>query len=210
MPRFREPVSGLTHLGGAIVFLVALLWLLGYTPQDSAERLTVLIFGLSTIAMFMSSAILHLYNGHSRTIFWLRRVDHASIYLVIAGTYTPMAYHFLDDPARWIVLGLVWVMAIVGVIYKMLFLHGRSHLSTLYYLIMGWLVLPFAPQIIEALPLETMVFIIAGGLVYSAGSIVFMLERPNFHHHFGFHELWHLFVLAGCALHFAAITSFVV
>ncbi len=210
MQRFREPVSGFTHLGGAIAAAVGLLVLVLLTREDTAKMISMGVYGLSAVALFLASTVMHLSRGSARKMAWLRTFDHAAIYLLIAGTYTPICYNVLTGTWRWGMLGLIWLLAFAGIVYKLAF-HTRDHslLSTAFYVAMGWAALLVAPRALELLPPGALLLIVAGGVVYSLGAIVFAAKRPNFHPQFGHHEVWHLFVLAGFALHFAAILFYV-
>lgn len=208
----REPFSGLSHLFGVVLSAIGLIWLLSLVQGDWSKVITVSIYGLSTMCMFAASAALHLLKGSPQTLLRLRKLDHASIYLVIAGTYTPIGYHLLSGPSRWMLLGIIWLMAMLGIIYKLRRLdwHGQSYLSTLYYLLMGWFAIVAAPFWLPRVTPQVAALIVGGGIVYTIGAVVFMLERPNLHRHFGFHELWHCFVLGGSALHFFAMALFLI
>lgn len=210
MHRFREPVSGLTHLVSAFLALFGLLWLMIDTWHTPAKMLSLVIYGCCLIFQYIASSALHLINGSERTTLWLRRIDHAAIYLLIAGTYTPIAYNVLQGHWRWGVLGIVWTVALAGCVFKLLFLPGQSRYAAISYLILGWLGIILIPQAVDLLPMNAALMILAGGLVYTVGAVIFTLEKPNFHPQFGFHELWHLFVMVGSSIHFAAIMLYIV
>ena len=211
MQRFREPVSGFTHLGGAIAAIIGMILLVALTREDTAKMISMGVYGLSATALFLASTVMHLSYGSPRLQDWLRSLDHAAIYLLIAGTYTPICYNVLTGTWRWGMLGLIWLLALGGIIYKLATRH-RAHtaLSTAFYVAMGWAALLVLPRALELLPLGALLLIVAGGVIYSLGAVVFATRRPNFHPQFGHHEVWHLFVLAGFALHFAAILFYVV
>ncbi len=209
MHRFREPVSGLTHLAGAILGAAGLVWLVARTWDEPGKMLSMMVYGASLVLLYSASAALHLVKGTPRTILWLARVDHAAIYALIAGTYTPICYNVLTGGWRWGMLSTIWALAVVGIVFKLLYLREAGHLSTLLYVGMGWLALLLLPTLLERLPAAAIWLIAGGGLLYSAGAVIFALRRPNLHPHFGFHELWHLFVLGGSALHFAAVLLYV-
>lgn len=209
MYRFREPVSGFTHLAGALMALAGMVWLVTLTQNDIPKMITVTVYGFSMVMLYSASAALHLVNGSERTIFWLQKIDHAAIFLLIAGTYTPFCYNLLAGEWRWGMLGIIWALAALGVIFK-LFFFWDGHISTLFYVGMGWLAVIFLPQAVRTLDDRALWFIGGGGIIYTLGVIIFALQKPNLHRHFGFHELWHLFVLAGSALHFAAVLLYVI
>ena len=211
--RFREPVSGFTHLIGALLASIGLIWLI-WVVRSSSNDLTllavILIYGLSTIATFLASTVMHLFGG-SKTVFeWLVRIDHAAIYLMIAGTYTHFSYAYVEDPQRSLLLALIWGLALAGIIYKLWWWQCDSWRSTLSYLAMGWLALLLLPQVWGVIQPGALILTVLGGLAYTLGAFVFGLRWPNFNEHWGFHEIWHLFVLAGAACHYFAIAFYIV
>ncbi len=210
MNRFREPVSGFTHLAGALLSAIGLVWLVALTHDDPDKLVSMLVYGFSLIALYSASTVLHLTHGSQRLLNWLRSFDHATIYLLIAGTYTPICYNILSGSWRWGLLSAVWALAEMGIAYKLLF-RRRDHstISTLFYLGMGWMSVIAAPLAIPLLPAGALLLILGGGLLYSVGAVIFAVRRPNFHPYFGFHEVWHLFTMGGSALHFAAIVLYV-
>jgi hemolysin III len=203
MTRLREPVSGLTHLAGALLALAGTIWLATQTESDTAKMVTVLVYGMSMVLLYSASAALHLFNGSENTIFLLRRLDHAAIYMLIAGSYTPFAYNLLTGEWRWGMLGFIWFLAALGIVFK-LFFFWSGHLSTLFYVGMGWLAVIFTPQMLQ-LDSTALGLVVGGGVTYSIGAVIYALQRPNFHAQFGHHEIWHLFVMGGSAMHFAAV-----
>ena len=202
---FREPVSGFTHLLGAVLALAGMIWLLVVSSHDVARIIVSLVYGLSVIATFSASTLMHLYNGSQNVIKWLIRFDHATIYIMIAGTYTPMAYVLLDT--AWFVgmMVAIWGMALGGVIWKLFFYHEDNIWSLAYYLGMGWFSLLLLPHVLQFVNLVAFVLIVCGGLMYTIGAIIFGLKKPNINQWWGHHEIWHLFTLAGFAFHFFAI-----
>jgi hemolysin III len=208
MHRFREPVNGFTHLIGVPLGFAGLLWLISLTHEQPDKMLSMIVYGVSIMLLYAASAMFHLVKGSDQLVLILRRIDHAAIYVLIAGTYTPLVYNILSGTWRWGVLGVIWGLALIGIVYKLLFLRGnRNHISLVTYILMGWigiLVIPHALPLIEG---RVLVFILAGGLAYTIGAVIFALGRPNFHIYFGHHEIWHLFVLAGTTFHFAAVLA---
>lgn len=206
LDRFHEPVSGLTHLGGAVLAAIGMIWLITLTYNTPAKMISVVVYSLCMILCFSASAALHLPKVSDHTRSWLNRFDHAAIYCMIAGTYTPLVYNVLiDDGWRWGSLWVIWGLAALGVVYKLFLYKNEQHLSTLLYVAMGWLSLVLLPQAIPLMHPAAIALIVAGGIVYTIGALVFAIGKPNFHRYFGYHELWHLFVLGGCALHFIAV-----
>lgn len=204
--RFREPVSGFTHLFGAILGLVGLIFLVIVTAGQPSRLIVSVIYSLTMIATFMASTVMHLYVGAPQTIQWLNRLDHSAIYLMIAGTYTPLLTVYMTGTVMVTLLTIVWTLAFGGVIYKLVFWHSKLWISVAYYLAMGWLALPAAPLLFPSLNGMEIFLIVSGGITYSVGAVIFYLQRPNLNEWWGHHEIWHLFVLGGAALHFAAVT----
>lgn len=204
----REPVNAITHLIGAILALIGLIWLLVITYPDIDRVIISLVYGISVILTFTASGIMHLYKGSNTVIDLLIRIDHAAIYLMIAGTYTPIAYVFLDT--AWFIglMVAIWGMALGGIIWKLFFYQSDSWLSLLYYLGMGWFSVILFPKLLPLIDLTGFLLIVSGGIMYTVGAIIFGLKRPNFNEWWGHHEIWHLFVLAGCALHFSSVVYY--
>src|SRR5262245_27648855 len=206
--RFREPVSGFSHLAGAGLAAIGLIGLLIGTADAPSKLIPVMVYGISLVLVYCASSALHLAQGSERTILWLQRIDHASIYLLIAGTYTPFCALLLTGTGRSAMLILIWALAAVGAIYKLLFLKKDNLISTLGYIGMGWIGLLLVPTVGPILPLGAIALLLAGGVIYTLGAVIFATRWPNLHRHFTFHDLWHLFVLGGSALHFIAITHY--
>jgi len=210
--RLREPVNGLTHAAGSLLAAVGLSVLLA--TAASKGRLDQLVafgvFGLSLVALYAASALYHLLPLSPSGVARLRRLDHMTIFVLIAGTYTPFCLLALDGGWRWGLLGLIWSLALCGVLLKALWMDAPRWLSVVLYLGMGWIAVIATPALLRAVPPGGIIWVLAGGLVYSAGALVYGLKRPNLVPGvFGFHEVWHLFVLAGSACHFWAVLRYV-
>jgi hemolysin III len=168
------------------------------------------VYGVSLISLYAVSALYHLLPLSRAGVARLRRLDHMTIFVLIAGTYTPFCLLALDGGWRWGLLGLIWGLALGGVLLKLLWMDAPRWLSVVLYLAMGWVALIAAPALFRAVPAEGMAWVLAGGLTYSAGALIYGLKRPNpLPGVFGFHEVWHLFVVAGSACHFWAVLRYV-
>jgi hemolysin III len=208
--RLREPVSGLTHLVGVLLALVALIVLLAKAAGRADQLVAFGIFGLSLIALYGASALYHLLPVSASAIARLRRLDHMTIFILIAGTYTPVCVLALGGVWRAGLLGLIWTLALCGIVLKLLWMDAPRWLSVGVYLAMGWLAVIAASAIFQAIPSGGIAWILIGGLVYSAGALIYGLKRPNpVPGIFGFHELWHLFVMAGSACHFWVMLRYI-
>ena len=203
----REPFSGLSHLVGALLTFGAIGFMVTNAPQNMFYTYLAgyLSFGFGMLFMFSSSAVYHLAEVAKATTIKLKRIDHIAIYFMIAATYTPYCLIGLSEGSRWPILGLVWFLAIAGVLKKILWLHAPRWLSTVLYLCLGWLSLLIYPELKQNINQMAITWLIAGGITYSLGAVVYGLKWPNLSKRFGFHELWHLFVLGGAACHFISI-----
>jgi hemolysin III len=209
---FREPVNGFTHLAGGLIASVGLIVLLATAARAGrTDQLVAFgIFGFSLIALYTASALYHLLPLSPAGVARLRRVDHISIFLLIAGTYTPFCLLALDGSWRVGLLGLIWGLALCGILLKLLWMEAPRWLSVALYLGMGWVAVIAAPALFRAVPAGGMAWVLVGAVVYSAGALVYGLKRPNpVPGVFGFHELWHLFVMAGSACHFWAVLGYI-
>ncbi|MEM9955151.1 MAG: hemolysin III family protein [Chloroflexota bacterium] len=207
---FREPINGITHLLGAILGLLGLIWLVVITYPDIDRVIISLVYGVSVILTFTASFVMHSYKGSNEMIERLVRLDHAAIYLMIAGSYTAISYAYLTPFwFTWMMIA-IWGMALGGVIWKIFFFRDNSVISLLYYLAMGWFSLALIPQVMSIIDPIAFTLIVSGGICYTVGAVIFGLKRPNFSDLWGHHEIWHLFVLGGFACHFFAVVHHMV
>lgn len=209
---YREIVSGLTHLFAAICAAFGWLWLLSITRDNPSQMSVMFLYGLSLVMLFIASARLHLSQGTYEVMVRLRKFDHAAIYFAIGGTYTPLIVILIDGVWQWITLIAIWAICLVGIYWKLRLLKGHesSTASTVIYVLVGWFAALCAPLWLPHVDIWTLMLLIAGGVVYSIGAVIFALERPNLGKHFGFHELWHVLVMIASLLHFIAISRLVI
>ena len=203
----REPFSGLSHLVGALLALLGLSYMLTHVPEQRASEYlaSYLVFGLSMTLMFLASAIYHLMEIDDEGIRRLKRIDHMAIFIMIAGSYTPFCLIGLDAHQGWWMFATVWGIAAFGIGVKIFWLHAPRWLSTALYLGMGWVAIAVFEPLSAALSSGAINWLVAGGIAYSIGAVVYACKWPNLHKKFGFHELWHIFVLAGAGCHFISI-----
>ncbi len=208
--RMREPVSGLIHLVGAIFAMIGMAVLYHQSGNVYPDNLALLIYGVSLTLLFFASGIYHLTVAPPKTIAALRKLDHAAIYLLIAGSYTPFCIIAFDGFWRTGFLALIWMLAFIGVGVKMFIIQAPRWVTAGVYVVMGWLSVFAAGEMMTALPASALVWLVVGGLIYTAGAVVYITKRMDFVPGvFGFHEVWHIFVLLGAAAHYIAILRLV-
>lgn len=203
---FKEPVSALTHFIGFVAALVGLGFLVCSADGSWAKVASLWVYGLSLAMLFFASATFHFFDAGEPGNSWLRRFDHVAIFALIAGTYAPMLVHLLDGSWRIIMLVTVAVLAAIGIVFKVLWVDAPIWLSTVLYLLLGWVVLIPAPLILPRLSAWAGLWLVLGGLTYSVGAVVYARQWPDpWPKRLGHHELWHLFVLGGAGAHFAFV-----
>ncbi len=202
----QEIVNGLTHGLGAVLSVIGLWSLISMTSaRGTAWHLVGCgIYGCTLVALYTASTLYH-STSHPEWKEWLRVVDHLSIYLLIAGTYTPFTLLVLPRPWGPILLTAIWLLAALGIAFKLRFWSQYEVVSLVLYLAMGWLGLVAAKPLVETMPFSAVMWLVGGGLLYSLGTIFYVLDSRRF-----FHAIWHLFVMGGSALHFVAVVLYVV
>ncbi|GEN45323.1 PAQR family membrane homeostasis protein TrhA [Alkalibacillus haloalkaliphilus] len=204
--RKEEAANAITHGLGAALSIAGLVILIVFASLNGSpwQVVSVTIYGTTMLLMYLSSTILHsLKPGKAKDVFLF--LDHSSIYLFIAGTYTPILLILLRGPVGWTVLGVVWGVAILGIVFKVFFVHRFMVVSTLLYIILGWFIVFVWRPLSAEMELTGLVYLIIGGVLYSVGSIFYMWRGFPYHH-----AVWHIFVIAGSAFHFFAILFYVV
>lgn len=199
-------LRGWFHAGAAVSTL-PLIALMCWSCRDDLPRLySILIFGLSLLALYTVSAIYHIGTWRGRWLKRLRSFDHANIFVVIAGTYTPIIFNVLSDWVRSVILGAIWLLAASGVTLSVFTHKVPRRLRMGLYIGMGWISLAALPVILGSLPLMAVAMLMLGGVLYTIGAVVYGLRWPNpSPRFFGFHEIFHLFVIAGSAVFALAI-----
>ncbi len=202
-PRREELANTLTHGAGAVTSLVAgsALIALAALSGDPWRVSAATVFSLSLVLLYTASTLYHSApRGPAKAR--LEIFDHCAIYLLIAGTYTPFTLVSLHGALGWSLFGIIWSLAIAGVVFKLIFATRFKLLSTLLYLGMGWLVVVAALPLAQALPSATLGWLVAGGLAYTGGTLFYHNQRIPFAH-----AIWHLFVIAGSVCHFLAVSA---
>lgn len=208
--RIQEPVNTWTHFITFLAGLVGLIILLVFSWGKPPKLFTMLIFGLSVLILYGASTMYHWVKANTRKKRLLRKMDHMSIFILIAGTYTPILYYGLGGKWRLVMLITIWTLALVGAVLKLFFSNIPRSLSTFLYVFLGWLaIIPFF-KLLHTLPIQAIVLMIAGGVAYTLGALIYATKTCNFFpNKFGFHEIFHLFVSAGSVLHFVMIGVYI-
>jgi len=203
---FREPVNSLTHWAAAILAVAGLIALLLVGWGTPTKVISLSIYGASLIFLFSASAAYHMVQVRDRVLEIFRKVDHAAIYCLIAGTYTPFCVNAFDGFWKWGMLSIIWSLAVIGIIVKIFYIGAPRWLNAGLYLAMGWLSISGIGQMLAVLPAPVIGWLMAGGVIYTLGAIVYVTKIFNFRPGvFGFHEMWHIFVMLAAAAHFIAV-----
>jgi len=201
--RIREPFNGASHLIGLLLAGAGTVLLLRMA-KGPGELVAFGIYGATLILLYGASTMYHTLPLPDRQLRALRTLDHISIYFLIAGTYTPVALVTLSGRLGWSLLAAVWLIALAGIPFKLFFLDAPVWLSTGTYLAMGYLSLVALVPLAHAVSYAGLAWLIAGGLAYTIGAVIYTRRRPDpFPGRFGHHEIWHLLVMAGSGCHFA-------
>lgn len=212
--RIKDPGSAITHFIAMITALLAATPLLvkaartpGYT-----HLLALSVFIVSMILLYAASTIYHTLDISPKVNQILRKADHMMIFILIAGTYTPVCMLVLGDRTGWSLLALVWGIAITGMLINAFWITCPKWFSSIVYIAMGWICVLAFGRIVEALPASAFGWLLAGGIIYTAGGIIYSLKLPIFnakHKYFGSHEVFHLFVMGGSFCHYIMMYTFI-
>ena len=208
--KMREPVNGLTHFFAAIAAVAGLIALLIIGRADIGKQVSLAIYGVSVILLFSASATYHLVKAQPNVLEGLRKFDHSAIYLLIAGSYTPVCYNMFTGFWKWGLLAIIWSFALIGVIIKIFVIKAPRWSTAGVYLVMGWLVVVAMQEMLTTLPVGALIWLAAGGLIYTLGAVIYITKVFDFiPGKFGFHEVWHIFVILGALAHFIAILAYI-
>jgi hemolysin III len=201
----EELLNSLTHGLAAALSVAALtvLVVVSSIQGDPWKIVSFSIYGATLLALYTASTLYHAVPSPRLRPF-LRRLDHSCIYLLIAGTYTPFMLVVMRNAWGWTVFGLVWGLAALGILFKLFFMGRYNALSTLWYILMGWIALIAIKPMMEAMPAGVWPWVAGGGLCYTFGVIFYAMRKLRYHH-----AVWHLFVLSGSSLHFVSLVLFV-
>jgi hemolysin III len=209
----REPINGLTHLAGAILSFVGLLAMVikaSLTTPTPLAITAVIIFGVSMILLYSASATYHMVIAREKVIAFLRRLDHSMIFILIAGTYTPFCFISLNGKTGAILFSIIASVAIAGVVFKMVWFKCPRWISTVLYIAMGWMIVFVFSPLTSSLNHWGLFLLILGGVFYTIGGAIYG-AKPKFLklNNWGFHEIFHVFIMLGTLAHFLSVFLYV-
>lgn len=210
----REPGSAFTHLIATVMAMFASIPLLIKSSLDGGSYyfMAMSIFMISMILLYGASTTYHSVNLAGRALRIFKKLDHMMIFVLIAGSYTPVCMIILDRPLGYRLLTLVWSIAIIGMLFKLCWVTCPKWLSSILYISMGWVVVFAFSPLYQALTTPAFLWLLAGGIIYTVGGVIYALKLPIFnarHKSFGSHEIFHLFVMGGSICHFIFMYYFV-
>ena len=212
--KIKDPGSAVTHFIGMLMAMFAAVPLLikAAREPDRIHLIALAIFIVSMILLYAASTTYHTLDLSERTNKILKKIDQMMIFILIAGTYTPICLITLKGPVGYGLLALVWGIAIVGIVIKGFWIYCPKWFSSVLYIAMGWVCVLAFTQIMNALPRAAFLWLLAGGIIYTIGGVIYALKLPIFnskHKNFGSHEIFHLFVMGGSFCHFIVMYAFV-
>ena len=199
-----ERISFYTHLFGFIIFLIGTIYLL-YKTKTLSLNIVSIIYGLSTMTLFLASSLYHAHKKEDDEISLWRKLDHIAIFIMIAGTYTPIVYVYLADYWKWSIIIIQWALVVGGLFFKFFYLNAPRYLYTIIYLLMGWMGIIPIKKFVSTMSGHSLFYLFGGGLAYTIGAVFYIFKKPQFNIHFGFHEIFHIFILLGSVLHYLLV-----
>lgn len=197
----EEIANAITHGVGTLLAISALVLLIVFSAKysDTWHVVSYTVYGICLVLLYLFSTLYHsIPNERAKRV--LRIFDHASIYMLIAGTYTPFALTILRNNGGWIIFAVVWGASVIGITIKVFFTGKFEIISTIMYVIMGWMIVFYLKTMIKYLPVTGLVLLVVGGVIYTLGSVLFLFDKIPYNH-----AIWHLFVLGGSTCHFLCI-----
>jgi hemolysin III len=205
----RPLLRGVTHAWAFWAALAATVVLIVLVPAGTARAASI-VYGIGLCALFAASGTYHRWRWSPRWRPLLRRVDHAAIFVFIAASYTPTALLIMHGTLRWVILIAVWAGALAGVVLAVAWVTAPRLVSALCYLALGWVAIAALPQLLRGLDIAPLVLFAVGGILYTVGAIVYALRRPDpWPRTFGFHEIFHVLVIAAAVVQFVAMAGWV-
>lgn len=212
--RIKDPGSSITHFIGLVmaVFGTAPIIRRASTTQDPLHVISITIFIVSMILLYAASTIYHTYDISKDANIILKKIDHCMIFVLIAGSYTPICLLTLNGKTGLMMFIAVWTIALLGILFKLCWVTCPKWISSVLYIGMGWICIFAFAKIYHSLPTAAFLWLLAGGIIYTIGGIIYALKLPlfnNLHKNFGSHEIFHLFVMGGSICHYIMMYQFV-
>lgn len=210
--RMKEPVNAMTHMFGVILSAFGLAFLIYYSAVQATpwHIVSFSIYGASMILLYTASTLYHSLNVSEKATELLHKIDHMMIYVLIAGSYTPICLIPLRGGWGWSLFGVAWFLAITGILLKIFWFNAPRWISTIFYIGMGWVVVIAFVPLIKNIPTAGVIWLVAGGISYTIGAVIYGLKKPNiFKKYLGFHEIFHVFVLGGSFCHFVLMFKYI-
>jgi len=203
--RRQEKISYYSHLAGMVAAIAGTVYLIYAARTSAALVLVASVYGFSVALLFSASAAYHASKQSENELSLWRTLDHSAIFFMIAGTYTPVCYVYLSGYWRWSVIIIQWALVIAGLFLKFFYLKAPRHFSTAIYLLMGWIGIAAIKEFLTTMPPDALFYLFAGGISFTVGAVFYAIEKPVFRPGFGFHEIFHLFVLLGGLFHYLLV-----
>jgi hemolysin III len=210
--KLREPMNGFTHFIGIVLSIIGTILLLrtSLNPHKPNHLIAFSIFGLGLLLLYTTSTLYHWLKLSDAGILRMRKADHIMIFINIAATYTPVCMIALKNDLGRTLLFIIWSIAITGIGIKIFWIHAPRWLSTTIYVLMGWMAIVVIIPLIEVLQLQALIWLFMGGVFFTTGAVIYALKKPDpYPGILGFHEIFHLFVLAGSFSHFWMIYKYI-
>jgi len=197
---FRDPISGLTHFIGIILSVIGTIALLTRNdePFTAYHTASFFIFGFSMTLLYTISTLYHWLPLSEKNLIIVRKIDHIMIFVFIAASYTPVCLITLRESWGWVIFYIVWVLTLAGFFLKLFWIKAPRFLYTSIYLLMGWIIIAAILPLSKVMPAQGLLWLALGGVFYSAGAVIYAIKKPDpLPNVFGFHEIFHLFIMAG-------------
>lgn len=204
----KEPFNSISHMVGAALGIAGLVVLV-IMADGALEVVSATLYGFGLIAVFGASSTYHALPVGPKAEMWLERIDHVAIYLLIAGTYTPVCLIMIGGAWGWSLFGVVWGISTVGIVLALAVPLGPTWLHIAGYIGLGWVAVVGAPVLLKVLTGWMFFWLLGGGIIYTVGALFYVWDKPNLIGKLGAHEIWHLFVLAAAGAHFVFIIRYV-
>ncbi|MEJ6951643.1 PAQR family membrane homeostasis protein TrhA [Natronospora cellulosivora (SeqCode)] len=199
----EERISFYTHFAGFIAAIIAMIILFAISEGVSLSILS-LVYGLSVVFLFMSSSLYHAFKKEEKELSFWRKLDHFAIFVMIAGTYTPVSFIYLEGYWKWSIIILQWSLVLGGFFFKFFYLKAPRYLYTIIYLLMGWSgVIPIR-HFFASMPLISVIYMLLGGLAFTVGAVFYMIKKPQ-KIAIAYHEIFHIFILIGWFFHYLLV-----